>query len=136
MIKLAEIFSDNMMLQRGLKTLVYGEGDNGKGYIKIHDKTIEFVCENGKFEVVLPELKAGDNFDMTICLGSDTRIIKNILVGDVYIAAGQSNMELQVLDTFEIETEDNLNIRYFDEGTKVDGNGIVTHSDEGWRICV
>ena len=63
MIKLAEIFSDNMMLQRGLKTLVYGEGNNGKGYIKIQDKTLEFVCENGKFEVVLPELKAGDNFD-------------------------------------------------------------------------
>ena len=135
MIKLAEIFSDNMMLQRGLETIVYGEGDNGKGHIEIQGKKLEFVCENGKFEVILPELKAGDNFDMTICLGNDTRTIKNILVGDVYIAAGQSNMELQVLDTFEIETEDNLNIRYFEEGTKVNGDGIITYTNEGWRIC-
>lgn len=131
---LGDIFCDNMMLQRGCETIIYGEG-NGNGYIEITGKTISFSTQNGKFKVVLPELKAGENFDMTISLDGDTRIIKNILVGDVYIAAGQSNMEMSVVNTFETETESNPDIRYFAEGTNIDENGNISYSNKGWRIC-
>ena len=133
-MKLSDIFCDNMMLQRGSETIVYGEGE-GNGYIEIMGKTIPFSAENGRFEVLLPELKAGDNFDMTISLGEDTRVIKNILVGDVYIAGGQSNMELAVADTFETDTKSNPNIRYFREGTDFDGSANISYSHQGWRIC-
>ncbi len=133
-MKLCDIFCDNMMLQRGSETLIYGEAD-AKGYIEIMGKTIEFSAENGKFKVVLPELKAGDSFDMTISLGEEKRVIKNILVGDVFVAAGQSNMEMCVADTFETDTKSNPNIRYFREGTDFDGNGNMSDSSQGWRIC-
>ena len=71
-MKLAEIFDDGMVLQRGNATRIFGDGD-GCGYIEFLDDILDFKTENGRFSVVLPELKAGEKFDMTVSLEGEPR---------------------------------------------------------------
>lgn len=111
-MKLAEIFGDGMVLQRGSNTQVFGEGD-GCGYIEFLDNRIDFKAEDGRFSVVLPELNAGEEFDMTVSLEGETKVIRNVLVGDVYLAAGQSNMELTLKDSEKIDICDLPLVRQF-----------------------
>ena len=126
-MKLAEIFCDNMILQSGNGTQIFGEGE-GKGFIAFKDTRIEFETENGKFLVVLPYLEAGDCFDMIISIGDESVAINNILVGEVFIAAGQSNMELSLANAENVGVCDLSKVRVFK----------VRASDErenGWQTC-
>lgn len=129
-MKLADIFCDNMVLQRGDKTQIYGEGD-GCGCIEFLSNKIDFKAENGRFSVTLPKLKAGECFDMTISLEGDTTTIKNILVGDVYLAAGQSNMELPLADTENTDICDLPEVRYFKVPSVINHEVCV----DGWMSC-
>ena len=129
-MKLAEIFSDGMVLQRGDRTCIFGEGD-GCGCIEFLDSRIDFNAENGRFSVVLPELKAGENFDLTISLGDETRVIKDVLVGDVYIAAGQSNMELTISEAESTDICDMPYVRQF----KVPAAVRPEFYSKGWQTC-
>ncbi len=71
----------------------------------------------GKWEIKLSDLKAGGPFSMTIA-GSNTITVNNILVGDVWVCSGQSNMELNMKRASpiygpEIASSKNDYIRYF-----------------------
>lgn len=133
-MKLADIFCDNMVLQRGDNTVIFGTG-NGKGIIEFLNNRIEFEAKNDKFVVLLPTLKAGDTFDINVTLGEEKQVIKNVIVGDVYIAGGQSNMAFALGDTVNIEFYNNSNVRYYCEPTTVDVNMNVTCVNKGWRLC-
>jgi sialate O-acetylesterase len=91
----AKIFSDNMMLQRGIKIPVWGKAMPGELITIAFDKKIASVTTNllGQWKVVLPEFKAGGPFNLKITGNSDSIIFKNVLIGDVWFASGQSNME-------------------------------------------
>ena len=86
------LFSNNMVLQRGVIVPVWGKAKNGETV------TVEFagqkqtvVASSGKWIVKLDALKEGGPFEMTI-KGENTIVIKNILVGEVWLCSGQSNM--------------------------------------------
>lgn len=113
-MKLAEVFSNDMVFQRGKKICVFGTGD-GEGKIEFCGNTVEFKSENGSFRAYLPEMEAGGPYDMIVTLNGEKTTYTNILVGDVYIAAGQSNMQLSLKGTSDIELADNPNIRFFTE---------------------
>ena len=132
-MKLADIFCDNMVLQRGDNTFIFGTG-SGNGVIEFLDNKIEFKSENDRFVVLLPTLKAGDVFDITVTLGEEKQIIKNVIVGDVYIAGGQSNMAFTLGDTVNIEFHNNPDIRYYCEPTTVDADMNIMRVNKGWRL--
>ena len=113
-MKLAEIFQDNMVLQRGKKIAVFGEG-MGNISVTLCDKTTNFTSNSERFCFYLPEEEAGGPYDMTVCLDNEVKVIKNVLIGDVFMAAGQSNMELPTRDTIDIEIIENDDIRLFTE---------------------
>lgn len=119
-ISLSCLLSDGMVLQRGRDTKIYG-----KAKAQEH-LTIEFLgkayetttTEQGKWEVLLYNLEAGGPHEMTIMGNNDKLIIRDILIGDVWVCSGQSNMELpcdRVMDLFEKEilNYSNPNIRQF-----------------------
>lgn len=133
-MKLAEIFSDNMVLQRGKPIAVFGEGE-GKGYIDFCGKTTTFENENGKFCIYLPCEEAGGPYNMTVCLNDEITEYKNILIGDVFMAAGQSNMEFTTSETIDIEIIENSNLRLFTEPHFPDNEAVITHHSAQWNIA-
>ena len=103
-VKPAALFSDNAVLQQGIAAPVWGFADNGeKVTVKFQDQELSTEAKDGKWMVRLAPLKAGGPFDMTIT-GSNTIELKNILVGEVWVCSGQSNMAF-TLDRADNATE-------------------------------
>ena len=89
-------FSDNVVLQRNMPVPVWGTAsENGKITVTINQQRLQTVAQNGKWSVKLAPMKAGGPFTMVI-KGENEVVIKNILVGEVWICSGQSNMERQL----------------------------------------
>ncbi len=92
------IFSDSMMLQRDKPTAFWGTAAPGA--------TIDVACDgskaqatadgNGKWTAQLPAHAAGGPFVATVHSGSDTLTFKDVYFGEVWLAGGQSNMEMNV----------------------------------------
>ncbi|SMP15714.1 sialate O-acetylesterase [Chryseobacterium profundimaris] len=115
-VKLPALVSDGMILQRNQKLKIWGYADAGeKININFLNKTYSATADNsGNWNIMLPELKAGGPFVMTI----NDITLKDILIGDVWVASGQSNMELPMrrlkpLYGEEMKTVNNKNIRFF-----------------------
>lgn len=114
-VKLPAILSDGMVLQRERSVKIWGNADKGESVTVVFKKKkfSTVAGEDGKWLVELPPMKAGGPFEMTV---NDIRL-KDILVGDVWLCSGQSNMELtagRVTDKFaeEIARDENPMIRY------------------------
>lgn len=115
-IKLPALVSDGMVLQRNQKLNIWGKADaNEKVEVKFLNKSYKTTADqNGNWKIVLPEQKAGGPYTMTI----NEITLKDILIGDVWLASGQSNMELPMrrltpLYSNEIKNANNQNIRFF-----------------------
>lgn len=134
MMYLADIFGNGMVLQRDKEICIFGCG-NGSGSIEFCGETYDFTSENEKFKVYLPPRKAGGPYDMTVTLNGEKQIISDILIGDVYIAAGQSNIEFTLKDTANIEYFTNENIRFFTEPNSVDEQNNPIKNSKDWIVC-
>ncbi|MCC8426525.1 sialate O-acetylesterase [Mucilaginibacter sp. UR6-11] len=99
--RLPAIFGDNMVLQRNMNVPVYGWGEVGEQVqVDFKGKTYTTTTgADGKWLVKLNSYKAGGPYEMHISGKSTSLTYKNILIGDVWLASGQSNME------FGIQTE-------------------------------
>lgn len=95
-VKPHALFSDNSVLQQGVQVPVWGTAaDDEKVTVKFQGQTVAAVAKGGQWKVELQPLKAGGPFEMTI-KGSNSITLKNVLVGEVWIASGQSNMQWAV----------------------------------------
>lgn len=97
-LRLAGVFTDHMVLQRNMPLRMYGTAASG-AHITVHfsdheQKTI--VTPEGKWEIVFMPMPHGGPYEMTVETPQEKVIIKDILVGDVWICAGQSNMDFQL----------------------------------------
>ena len=114
-IKLPVLISDGMVLQRDQDITIWGSADAGEEVI-IHFLSKRYITvadSDGYWQVVLPPQKAGGPYLMTI----NEQNVNNILIGDVWLGSGQSNMELpvsRVMDLYrkEVESYTNPMIRY------------------------
>lgn len=92
-VKVSNIFSSDMIVQRDKPVNVWGTADNGEQVtVSINSQNISTTAENGKWKITLKPMKAGGPSDMKIT-GSNTIAFKNILVGDIWLCGGQSNMD-------------------------------------------
>ena len=98
-------FSDNMVLQRGTTVRVWGWADDGeKVTVNFRNQKISTTAKDGKWSVELSSMKAGgpDVFTVT----GDTSIqLTNVLVGEVWVCSGQSNMEFPLKRSFEADAD-------------------------------
>ena len=118
-VRLPKLISDGMVLQRNANIKIWGwAGIHENVVVEFIDSVYSTVAdESGQWEVHLPKLISGGPFTMTI-KASNTIVIKNILLGDVWVCSGQSNMELPMkrvkpLYETEIANAENPMIRYF-----------------------
>lgn len=97
-IKLPALFSDNMMLQQKSNAPIWGWADKNQA-IKIKTswdaKTYKLKADKeGKWKIALQTPVAGGPYEITVSDGAETKSIKNILIGEVWLCSGQSNMEM------------------------------------------
>lgn len=94
---LPAIFSDNMILQRDVSIPFWGTAIPGqKVSVTLKNLTKQVVADNdGKWSLRLSPMRAGGPYSITI-IAMDTIVLRNILIGDVWIASGQSNMEMPI----------------------------------------
>src|SRR5687768_8841390 len=94
-VRLPRLISDNMVLQRDAKLAVWGWAATGeKVTVRFNGKTYTATTgTDSTWTIALPAMKAGGPYDMEIT-GSNRILVKNILLGDVWVCSGQSNMEL------------------------------------------
>ncbi len=114
-VKLPTLISDGMVLQREKKLCIWGNADPKENVeIIFQKKKYETTTDSsGCWEIQMPPMKAGGPYTMTV----NDITINNILIGDVWLCSGQSNMELnvsRVTDLFreEIERDSNPMIRH------------------------
>lgn len=117
-VRLPALFTDNMVLQRDVAAPIWGWADEGEQItIEINGKTVKAVAADGKFQAKLPKQKASAEPTTLKIKGKNEIAINNVLVGEVWIASGQSNMEWPLRASFEaqkdIEAATNPNIRLF-----------------------
>ena len=95
-----QIFSDNMVLQRGIQVPVWGWTEPGTQVtVNFADQTHSALSDkNGKWMLKLDKMSASKTpQDMQINIGGQIKVIKNILVGEVWLCSGQSNMQLMMV---------------------------------------
>jgi sialate O-acetylesterase len=93
-VRPSAIFSDNAVLQQNVVVPVWGSAKEGeKVTVTFDGQTETAAARDGKWMVHLKPHKAGGPFTMTIA-GENTITVKNVLVGEVWVCAGQSNMVL------------------------------------------
>jgi len=95
---LARIFSDHAVLQRDQPLAIWGTADAGsKLTLSLGGRTASGVADaHGKWRLELPPQPAGGPYVLTVASGAQTISRADILVGDVYLCSGQSNMEFLV----------------------------------------
>src|SRR6266508_3034310 len=93
-VRVPSIIGDNMVLQQSRRVRVWGTAKPGESVtVTFAGRTERATTDaQGHWQTLLGPLKAGGPFVLTIA-GSNTLTFKNVLVGDVWICSGQSNME-------------------------------------------
>lgn len=107
-VKLPLLFNDGMVLQRNKSIPVWGWASvNEKIEIHFNKQIVKTKADkNGKWTVNLKAEKAGGPFELVV-KGKNTITLKNVLVGEVWICSGQSNMEFTVDKAMNAEQEIN-----------------------------
>ena len=140
-VTLAKIFSDNMVLQRNTAIPIWGWA-KANDLIEVHfnQQTKKVYTDaNGKWTVYLNPEVAGGPFDLTV-KGENTLNVTNILVGEVWLCSGQSNMELMVGQSDhakeEIENASNYpNIRHIKIPKEINSLLNSDISSGVWEVC-
>ena len=139
----ARIFSDNMVLQFSKPLSVFGTGTDGTvvtvsitGEEAAQTST---VVKNGRWLAMLPPQPAQDCVELTVTDGADTVKFSNVAVGAVWLAGGQSNMELELQNCNtgkeSLENDDTPNVRFYYTMKKsiADESFFESEKQMGWN---
>ena len=115
-VSLAQLFQSGMVLQRGKSIPIWGKAETGELVtIRFNNKQYVTTADlQGNWRVNLPKMKAGGPYTMTV----GDIVLTNILIGDVWLLSGQSNIDVTIERVYpqytkEIDTYENPNIRLF-----------------------
>jgi sialate O-acetylesterase len=93
-LRLSSLFSDHMVLQRDMPIRVWGTAKGaGSVTVKLAGQEATAPVQDGGWQVQLPALPAGGPHELVVTLQGATLTLKDVLVGDLWVCSGQSNME-------------------------------------------
>ena len=131
-IELSNLFSDNMVLQQESHVNIWGKAKKNQEliiYTSWSGKIVRtIVKDDGSWEVKIKTPSAGGPYNIQVTCDGETKTINNVLIGEVWLASGQSNMEMTLsgnnrepvngsLDA--IANSNNTKIRFFNVKVKV-----------------
>lgn len=139
-IRLPEIFGDNMVLQRNKPIPVWGWADPGEKLTVQFNKQVSKTQagKDGKWKIMLSAETAGGPYQLS-ATGKNKILISNILIGEVWICSGQSNMEMTVANSAdaarEISMADFPQIRHIKIPNKISGVPVDTMAQAEWKTA-
>lgn len=141
-LQIAPIFGEHMVLQHGVPLKIWGSGEDHLAVtVSIQDQQITTLIKDSYWEVTLSPLSLGEPTTLIIQTKSENILLQDILIGDVYLASGQSNMAMPLRDTSDGEeallTSGTTNIRICDMVARhyKEGTCYLGGNDEiGWEI--
>jgi sialate O-acetylesterase len=142
-ITLPKIFGDNMVLQRNKPISIWGWAAAGeKITIQFNKQTKSAVADaKGKWQAMLSPENAGGPFQLSV-KGNNEVTVQNILVGEVWICSGQSNMEMPIegwgkINNYrqEIAAANYPQIRHFKVPNTVSTKLEDDISGGEWKVC-
>lgn len=141
-IRMPSFFSDGMVLQRNIQLPVWGWAAPGEQINLVFNKK-NYTTQtglDGKWKLFLNKESEGGPFIMTI-QGSNSILIQDVLVGDVWFCSGQSNMEYELYKSAEIypteiASSNNNQIRHFKATRNIDFNSnTAVETKDGWEVA-
>ncbi|MET0244254.1 MAG: sialate O-acetylesterase [Flavitalea sp.] len=141
-IRLPQVLSDNMVLQRNSKTHLWGWAAPAEKILittswNKHTDTV-IATGNATWTIQIPTPEAGGPFTITFA-GQNTIELKNILIGEVWVCSGQSNMEWSTFQNNkdivdELPKSANDMIRLF-QVPKSTSDNIQDDLQGSWAVC-
>ena len=97
-IQLPSVFSDGMVLQQNSKVAVWGWGNPSETLMILSEwnpgDTVRTVVDNqGRWKAEVPTGRAGGPYTLEVKGGNDSRKLSDVMLGEVWLCSGQSNME-------------------------------------------
>ncbi|MEK0447011.1 MAG: hypothetical protein RLZZ399_2332 [Verrucomicrobiota bacterium] len=138
-VRLPAVVSDHMVLQAGKPAAVWGWADPGeKVSVQLGNRKAETVAgSNGKWSLKV-DLPAGEGPHELVVRGKNTLTVNDVLVGEVWICSGQSNMEWSVAQALnpkeEAEAANFPKIRHF-KVSKVVAHTPADDVKGAWVVC-
>ncbi len=139
-LKLPAIFSDHMVLQREKPIPVWGWDEPGTEVtVTLGDQSVKAQADaQGRWKATLPARVAGGPLELTV-KGTSEKAFRDVLIGEVWICSGQSNMEWPVAAAMnakeEIASANYPRIRHI----KIPHTPAATPQDDvktaGWQVC-
>ncbi len=115
----AHIFCDHMVLQRNQDIPVWGWSNKGsKVSVSMNGQKASTKADGqGNWKAVLKPMEAGGPYVMTVISGKSKIVYNDIMIGEVWLCSGQSNMEFALRNALgyrsELKTASQMNIRHF-----------------------
>jgi sialate O-acetylesterase len=137
------LVSDGMVLQRNVENSIWGWASANEAITVIFNgkKYKTKASREGNWKIKVPKMKAGGPYTMKIS-GTNSLEVKDILIGDVWLCSGQSNMVHQ-MDIHDVRYADEIKnanypeIRHFKVSTKPELSGPATDVPDGnWEKAV
>lgn len=135
-----------MVLQRNKPIRIWGEGD-GEVTVTFKEQNQTVCAKDGRWEITLNPENAGGPYLLKICSGDEEVVFCDVMIGDVWLAAGQSNMECVTFLAKDGISDasmlgDNNQIRYFTVPRRTREHEevyrwhfeSVLSSDKGWEV--
>lgn len=139
-VKLPDVLGDSMVLQQKQKVPIWGIADAGETVVVTFQKQkLTAVADfNGKWRVDLKPLKASFTAETLTIQGKNKVSLKDILIGEVWLLSGQSNMQWTLFQSINGETEvakaNHPNIRLFNVSRMV-GYKKRPGKMADWKVC-
>lgn len=133
------IFTDDMILQRNMKDPIWGWTTPGaKVKVELNGKSSEGIADkNGKWIVRIGKFSAGGPYTLKVT-GPQNVILQNVMIGDIWLCSGQSNMQLGISQAYnpekEISEANYPNIRLFTVKSRSDEQTSDLTGGK-WQIC-
>jgi sialate O-acetylesterase len=132
------LFAEGAVLQRDQETPVWGTAKDGeKVTVEFGGQSVTTTAAGGRWKISLKPLKAGGPFSMKIS-GENTVTIDNLLVGDVWVCSGQSNMQFALAGAANAQAEipkaNYPQIRLFTVPRKTSVKPVI-EADGKWEAC-
>lgn len=140
-LTVSKLFNNHMVLQQNEKITVWGTNTkNTKVSIQFNNQTYHTKTNtNGEWEILLSKFNAGGPYEMIIKSDKEKIVINDILIGDVWVCSGQSNMEWPLIKTenslVEISTVSDTNIRHFKIPKSSSEKPEKTLADGSWEVA-
>ena len=131
-ITMPQLFQSGMVMQRGKVMPIWGKADAGETVtIKFNKKEYTTTADaDGRWRIDLPKMKAGGPYKIEVRgENGEVREISDVLIGDVWLLSGQSNIDVHIERVYpqyttEIDNYENTNIRLFRVQNETSTHGV------------